>query len=99
MCQRHLNQMGSYQPLDGVTNLKYKLLYFLTQKNSKRKALAFNRDRWCHLAICLQLILFHYTIFFSEVVDHGNRVTENGPDIRGRVGTPGGNVEKLFFHH
>jgi len=37
--------------------------------------------------------------FFSEVVDHGNRVTENGPDIRGRVGTPGGNVEKLFFHH
>jgi hypothetical protein len=53
--------MGVYHPLDGVTNLKYKLLYFLTpnKKISKRKALAFNRDRCCHLAICLQLILFH----------------------------------------
>jgi hypothetical protein len=52
--------MGLYHPLDGITNLKYKLLYFLTPiKNSKRKALAFNRDRCCHLAICLWLILFH----------------------------------------
>jgi hypothetical protein len=54
--------MGLYHPLDCVTNLKYKLLYFLARnkKNSKRKALAFNRDRYCHLAICLRLILFHY---------------------------------------
>jgi hypothetical protein len=50
--------MGLYHPLDGVTNLKYKLLYFLTpnKKNSKRKALVFHWDRCCHLAICLQLI-------------------------------------------
>jgi hypothetical protein len=49
--------MVLYHPLDGITNLKYKLLYFLTpnEKNSKRKALAFNRDRRCHLAIRLQL--------------------------------------------
>ncbi len=53
--------MGLYHPLDGDTNLKYKLLCFLTpnKKNSKKKALAFNRDRCCHLALCLQSILFH----------------------------------------
>jgi hypothetical protein len=45
--------IGLYHPLDGVTNLKYKLLCFLTpdKKNSKRKALAFNWDGWCHLAL------------------------------------------------
>ncbi len=47
--------MGLYHPLDGDTNLRYKLLCFLTpnKKNSKRKAQAFNRDRCCHLALCL----------------------------------------------
>ncbi len=59
--------MGLYDPLDGITNLKYKLLYFLTpnKKNPKRKALAFNWDRCCHLAICLLLILF----YCSEMLD------------------------------
>jgi hypothetical protein len=54
--------VGLYHPLDGVTNLKYNLLYFLTpnKKNFKeKKAIAFNRDRCCHLAICLQFILSH----------------------------------------
>ncbi len=53
--------MGLYHPIDGDTNLKYKLLFLLTpsKKISKRKALALNRDRCCHLALCLQLILFH----------------------------------------
>jgi hypothetical protein len=53
--------MGLYHLLDVNTNLKYKLLCFLTpnKKNSTRKALAFNWERWCHLALCLQLILFH----------------------------------------
>ncbi len=57
--------LGLYHPLDSVTNLKYKLLYFLTpiKKISKRKALAFDRDRCCHLAICLWLILFHCWLF------------------------------------
>jgi hypothetical protein len=27
--------------------------------------LAFNRDRCCHLALCLQLILFHYNILMN----------------------------------
>ncbi len=56
-----VHSMGLYHPLDGVNILKYKLLYFLTRnkKISKRKALAFNRDRCCNLTICLQLILFH----------------------------------------
>jgi hypothetical protein len=54
--------MGLYHPLNGVTNLKYKL-FFLTpnKKNSKREALAFHRVGCCHLAICLWLILFHLT--------------------------------------
>ncbi len=62
-------QMGLYHPLDGVTNLKYKLLYFLTpnKKNSKKKALAFNWDRCCHLVICLQLILLHYKTWLERV--------------------------------
>jgi hypothetical protein len=53
--------MGLYHPLDGNINLKYKLLCFLTpnKKLSKKKALAFNRERCCHQALCLRLILFH----------------------------------------
>ncbi len=49
------------RPLDGVTNPKHKLLHFLTTKFfcKENKALAFNRDRCCHLVLCLQLILFH----------------------------------------
>jgi len=54
---------GLYRPLDGLTYLKYKLLCFLTHNKLifKRKVLAFNLDRCCHLALCLQLILFHST--------------------------------------
>jgi hypothetical protein len=54
--------MGFYRALDGVTNLKYRLLFskHLTKEFSKRKALAFNRDRCWHLALCLRLILFHW---------------------------------------
>jgi hypothetical protein len=50
-----------YHPLDGVTNPRYKLLHFstITFFYKEKKALAFNRDRCCHLALCLQLILFH----------------------------------------
>ena len=35
--------MGLYHPLDGITNLKYKLLYFLTpnKKNFKEKGTSF----------------------------------------------------------
>jgi hypothetical protein len=35
--------MGLYHPLDGNTNLKYKLLYFLTpnKKNCKEKGTSF----------------------------------------------------------
>ncbi len=63
--------MGLYHPLDGNTNLKYKLLCFLTpnKKISKRKALAFKRDRCCHLALCLRLIIFHFEILTYNVND------------------------------
>jgi hypothetical protein len=56
-------QMGLYDPLDSVTNLRCKLFYFSTiikKYFSKRKALAFNRDRCCYLVNCLRLILFHF---------------------------------------
>jgi hypothetical protein len=35
--------MGFYHPLDGITNFKYKLLYFLTpnKKNFKEKGTSF----------------------------------------------------------
>ncbi len=48
-------------PLDGVTNPKYKLLHLFTTIifYKEKKALAFNRDRCCHLPHCLWLILFH----------------------------------------
>ncbi len=44
-----------HHPLDGVTNPEYKLLRFkqLTKFFCKeKKALAFNQDRCCHLALC-----------------------------------------------
>jgi hypothetical protein len=71
--------MGLYHPLDGVTNLKYKL-YFLTPiiNNFKDKGTSFNQDRYCHLAICLRLILFHWNhsylsvIFADEAVNYGS---------------------------
>ncbi len=55
--------IGLHQPPDGVTNPKYKLQCFVTTNLfffKEKKALAFNRDRCCHLAFCLQLILFHW---------------------------------------
>jgi hypothetical protein len=53
--------IGLYHPLDGITNLKYTLLCFLTpnKKSFKEKALAFNWGRCCHLVLCLLLILFY----------------------------------------
>jgi hypothetical protein len=56
-------KMGLDHPLDGVTNPKYKLLHFLTNKKNckEKKALAFDRDRCCHLVMRLQLILFQWT--------------------------------------
>jgi hypothetical protein len=52
--------VGLHHPLDGVTNPEYKFLRFIQLIFCKeKKALAFNRDRCCHLMLCLQLILFH----------------------------------------
>ncbi len=60
------SSVGFYHPLDGITNLEYKLMCFLTpnKKISKRNVVAFNWDRCCHLELCLQLILFHLQMDF-----------------------------------
>jgi len=52
------------QPPDGSTGPKYKLLCFITTNFfcKEKTALAFNRDRCCHLVLCLRLIPFHYLI-------------------------------------
>ncbi len=74
--------MGLYHPLDGDTNLKDKLLCFLkpNKKNSKRKTLAFNWDRCCHLALRLQLILIHWP--HSNPLAYYTKVYKNVPEIR-----------------
>jgi len=43
LAREQVENMGLYHPLDGVTNLKYKLLYFLTpnKKNFKEKGTSF----------------------------------------------------------
>jgi hypothetical protein len=48
-------------PPDGITSPKYKLLFFMTTNFfcKEKNALAFNRDRCCHLVFYLQLIPFH----------------------------------------
>ncbi len=44
--------IGLYHPLDGVTNLKYKLLCFLTPNKIILQEKGGNQDRCCHLALC-----------------------------------------------
>ncbi len=62
---RHFLTMRLCHQPDGSTSPKYKLLCFIiTKKICKEKnALAFNRDRRCHLVLCLRLIPFHYFKF------------------------------------
>jgi hypothetical protein len=87
--------MGLYHPLDGITNLKYKLLCFLTpnKKNSKRKALFFNRDRCCHLTLCLWLIHFH-----SLMAPWYTSRWQLRRDLQG-LDAPGVNLIQLFIRH
>jgi hypothetical protein len=68
----HTSVIRLYHPLDGITNPKYKLLHFLTANFfcKEKKALAFNRDRFCHL--CLWLILFHLIHTESPVWENKN---------------------------
>jgi hypothetical protein len=59
-------------PPDGSTSPKYKLLCFITAKKfcKEKNALALNRDRCCHLVLCLWLIPFHccYVCVFCKSI-------------------------------
>ncbi len=57
-----VSSMRLCHPPDGSTSPKYKLLCFITTKRicKVKNTLAFNRDRCCHLVLCLQLIPFHW---------------------------------------
>ncbi len=69
---RAYQPIGLYHPLDGVTNPKFTLLCFLAFFWKEKKAPAYNWDRCCHLAPCLQLIHFHwegYTMPIKEEND------------------------------
>jgi hypothetical protein len=53
--------IGHSHPLNGITNPKYKLLRFLTTNFFKeKKALFFNWDGCCHVALRSWLIIFHW---------------------------------------
>ncbi len=63
--------IGLYHQLDGITNPKYKLFHFLTNITffyKKKKALALNQERCCHLVLCLWQILVHSKIVVMRCV-------------------------------
>jgi hypothetical protein len=56
-------RIGLHHPIDGITKHEDKLLHFIQLKyffSKEKKALDFNLDMCCHLALCLWLILFHW---------------------------------------
>ncbi len=67
-----VHQIGLHHPLDGITNPEYKLLHFIQLTIFRKKeALAFNRDRWCHLVSDRALLLLAGNLeeklwFFNE---------------------------------
>ncbi len=51
----HHSQDGSTFPGYKLTCFAYISCFFCKEQNT----LAINRDTWCHLALCLQMILLH----------------------------------------
>ncbi len=92
-------QIGLYHLLDGITNLKYKLLCSLTTKKflKEKKALAFYRDRCSHLALCLRLILFHFFLIISISLNI-KKLLNSSTNLHGIVYVFTSNNNSVFFH-
>jgi hypothetical protein len=57
-----IHLIGLHSLVDGIINSWYMLLSFITVifLCKEKKALAFNKDSCCHLALCLGLIILHW---------------------------------------
>jgi hypothetical protein len=57
------SRMRLHHSQDGSTYPRYKLMCFVYFSffHKEQNALAFNRDTWCHLASCLQMIPSHFS--------------------------------------
>jgi hypothetical protein len=57
-CQTTKAKMFTLNLLDGITNPEFKMMCFIQLAKlfcKEKKALVFNRNRCCHLALCLRL--------------------------------------------
>ncbi len=65
-------EMRLCHPPDGSTTPKYKLLCFITTKNfcKEKNTLAFNRDKCCHLVLCLRLTPFHWKLVWVQQTEN-----------------------------
>ncbi len=84
----HIAHTRLYHAPKGITNPKNKFMHFLTVNFfcKEKKAQAFNRDRCCHLALCLHLILFHWSVKLT-------------PGAIGRIRTHDFGIMSGVFHH
>jgi hypothetical protein len=60
---QHYLAMRLHHSQDGSTYSGYKgmcFVYISQCFHEEQNALAFNQDKWCHLVLCLQMMLLHF---------------------------------------
>ncbi len=78
LCKLIIKSLHTVYVIQWGSVTQYKLLCFITTKiffGKEKNTLAFNRDRCCHLVLCLQLIPFHSTSngFVLVINIHANK--------------------------